>query len=69
VISYWFILDLLAFLLITFRDDAKDFYKIIVYDLKNEFYIQWIFFMIMLLVYLPFTIPYSIIKLIKKRYE
>jgi len=67
VIKYWFILDLIAFLLITFRNDAKDFYKVFMYDFENEFYFQWIFFVIITLIYLPFTIPQTIVKLIKDK--
>ena len=67
--KYWLILDLLAFLLITLREDAKDFYKVVLYDLENQFYFQWILFIIFVLMYLPFTIPYSIIKILKRNYD
>lgn len=66
MINIWLILDLIAVFLITFRDDCKMFYQTITYDLKQKTYGYWSMLMLAFLIYLPLTIPYSIMNIIRK---
>ena len=68
MIKYWLYLDLIALILATFRNDWKNIYETLMLDFKMEFYIQGALFIIVALLYFPFTIPYTIIKLIKDYY-
>jgi hypothetical protein len=59
---------MIAFFLVTLREDSKSINDAIMLDFRNGFYIQGTIFVLMLLFYLPFTIPYTIIKLIRDNY-
>lgn len=66
MIKIWFLLDLFAVFLITFRDDCKMFYDTITYDFKQKTYIYWLFLIFCFALYLPFTIPHSLIIIVNK---
>lgn len=68
MIKIWLLLDMIAFFLVTLREDSKSINDAIMLDFRNGFYIQGTIFVLMLLFYLPFTIPYTIIKLIRDNY-
>jgi hypothetical protein len=64
MIKFWIYLDIIALLLITLRKDGKDFYQTMILDLKNKFVFQWLSFVLFAIIYLPFSIPFSLAKII-----
>lgn len=65
----WNFIWLFAFVLLLFRSDTQDLFSLFFIKIKTGAFWSFVFLVIILYFYIPFTLPYSIENIMKNKNE